>query len=219
MRGSKSGSDDQMWFKTTSEHGPNQISVFTRMQHLCLCVCHTESESNVTYGQVWWPILRICALQLTYPKCTAHTHTHTHTHTQTHTHSSEHTHTRTHTQQWTHSSEHTHTQQGTHTHTHTHTEHWAAFMLRHRGAVEGSVPCSRTPHLWYWGWRECYTFTPPTYNPCRTEIQTHNLWIESDSLTIRPRLPTVPDVSEKILFVDSVITSYLDSTEHFRHKV
>ncbi len=30
---------------------------------------------------------------------------------------------------------------------------------------------------------------------------------------------TVPDVCEKILLVDSVIASYLDSTEHFRHKV
>ncbi len=25
---------------------------------------------TVTYGQVWWPILGICALQLTHPKCT-----------------------------------------------------------------------------------------------------------------------------------------------------
>ncbi len=29
-----------------------------------------ESESDVTYGQVWWPILGICALQITHPKCT-----------------------------------------------------------------------------------------------------------------------------------------------------
>ncbi len=27
----------------------------------------------MTYDQVWWPILRICALYLTHPKCT-HTH-------------------------------------------------------------------------------------------------------------------------------------------------
>ncbi len=39
-----------------------------------------ESEVKVTYDQVWWPILRICALQLTYPKCT-HTHTSEYTHT------------------------------------------------------------------------------------------------------------------------------------------
>ncbi len=41
-----------------------------------------ESESEVTFGQVWLPILGICALQLTHPKCAharAHTHTHTHT--------------------------------------------------------------------------------------------------------------------------------------------
>ncbi len=38
------------------------------------------SESEVTCGQVWWPILRICALQLTHPKWT-HTQQWTHTHT------------------------------------------------------------------------------------------------------------------------------------------
>ncbi len=40
----------------------------------------------MTYDQVWWPILGICALHLTHPKCT---------------HSSEHTHTQwTHPEQW-----------------------------------------------------------------------------------------------------------------------
>ncbi len=33
----------------------------------------------MTYGQVWWPILRICALHLTHPKGT---HSCEHTHTQ-----------------------------------------------------------------------------------------------------------------------------------------
>ncbi len=42
-------------------------------------------ESDVTYGQVWWPILGICALRLTHPKCT---HTAVNTHTHTHTRSS-----------------------------------------------------------------------------------------------------------------------------------
>ncbi len=44
---------------------------------------------EVKCGQVWWPILRICALHLTHPKCT-HTAVNTHTHTQqwTHTRSS-----------------------------------------------------------------------------------------------------------------------------------
>ncbi len=37
-----------------------------------------NTSSEVTYGQVWWPILRICALQLTHPKCT-HTAVNTHT--------------------------------------------------------------------------------------------------------------------------------------------
>ncbi len=38
----------------------------------------SESESDVIYGQVWWPILGICALHLTHPKCT-HTAVNTHT--------------------------------------------------------------------------------------------------------------------------------------------
>ncbi len=50
--------------------------------------CHiTEVKwCDVTYGQVWWPILGICALHLTHPKCT---HTAVNTHTPwTHTRSS-----------------------------------------------------------------------------------------------------------------------------------
>ncbi len=43
-----------------------------------------ESESDMTYNQVWWPILGICALHLTHPRCT-HTQQWTHTHTHTHT--------------------------------------------------------------------------------------------------------------------------------------
>ncbi len=47
-----------------------------------------KKESDVTYGQVWWPILGIYALHL------VHTH-------KVHTHSSEHTHTvNTHPEQW-----------------------------------------------------------------------------------------------------------------------
>ncbi len=44
------------------------------------------SISDMTFGQVWWPILRICALHLTHPTCT---HTAVNTHTPwTHTRSS-----------------------------------------------------------------------------------------------------------------------------------
>ncbi len=43
-------------------------------------------KSDVTCGQVWWPILGICALHFTHPKCT---HTAVNTHTPwTHTRSS-----------------------------------------------------------------------------------------------------------------------------------
>ncbi len=47
-----------------------------------------KTESDVTYYQVWWHILRIRALHLTHPKCT-HTDSSEHTHTPwTHTQSS-----------------------------------------------------------------------------------------------------------------------------------
>ncbi len=60
-----------------------------------------------------------------------------------------------------------------------------------RGAVGGSVPCSRvSPQSWYWGWREHLLFTPPTDNPCRTwDSNLQPLGYKSNSLTIRPRLP------------------------------
>ncbi len=60
-----------------------------------------------------------------------------------------------------------------------------------RGAVGGSVSCSRTPQSLYWRRKEHWLFTPPTYNPCRTwDSNPQPLDYESDSLTIRPRLPT-----------------------------
>ncbi len=40
-----------------------------------------------------------------------------------------------------------------------------------RGAVGGLVPCSHlrvSPQSWYWRWRECSLFTPPTDNSCWT---------------------------------------------------
>ncbi len=87
-------------------------------------------------------------------------------------------------------SAHTHSSK----HTHTHLEHtpgavgsqcWGA-----RGAVGGPVPCTRvSPQSWYWGWRERWSFTPPTYNPCRTwDSNPRPLGYKSDSLSIRPRL-------------------------------
>ncbi len=53
-----------------------------------------------------------------------------------------------------------------------------------RGAVGGSVPCSRAPKSWYWGCRERCTFTPPTYNSCQTDSNLQPFDYESDSLTI-----------------------------------
>ncbi len=77
---------------------------------------------------------------------------------------------------------------------HTHCEHTPGAVGSHyssaRGAIGGSVPCSRSPQSWYWRWRECCSFTIPTFNPCRTwDSNPQRLDYKSDSLTIRPRLP------------------------------
>ncbi len=76
-----------------------------------------------------------------------------------------------------------------HSSEHTHTVNTHPGLCGARGAVGGSVSCSRAPQSWYWGWRERCTFTPPTYNSCQPETQTHNLWVMSPTLTIRPQLP------------------------------
>ncbi len=77
---------------------------------------------------------------------------------------------------------------------HTHCGHAPGAVGSHcssaRGAIGGSVPCSRAPQSWYWRWRECCSFTVPTFNPCRTwDLNPQPLDYKSDSLTNRPRLP------------------------------
>ncbi len=80
------------------------------------------------------------------------------------------------------------------THTAVSSEHAPRAVGSHcssaQGAIGGSVPCSRAPQSWYWRWRECCSFTIPTFNPCRTwDSNPQPLDYKSDSLTIRPRLP------------------------------
>ncbi len=92
--------------------------------------------SEVTCGQVWRPILGICALHLTHPSARTHT-------PWTHTRSS-----------------------------------GQPYCCGARGAVGGSVPCSRVSlQSWYWGWRERkYSI------PAGPETRTHNLWVTSPTL-------------------------------------
>ncbi len=86
-----------------------------------------------------------------------------------------------------------HTQQWTHTHR----EHTPGAVGSHlccgaRGAVGGSVPCSRAPQSWYWGWRERCTFTSPHLQSCRPETRTRNLSMTSPTLYhYGPRLPPI----------------------------
>ncbi len=98
----------------------------------------------VTYDQLWWPILGICALRLTHPKCT-HTAVNTHTHC-----------------------EHTPGAVGSH------------FCCGARGAVGGS---------WYWRWGALCIHSPHLQLLLARGLNSQSFDYESDSLTIRPRLP------------------------------
>ncbi len=89
---------------------------------------------------------------------------------------------------------------------HTHCEHAPGAVGSHcssaRGAIGGSVPCSRAPQSWYWRWRECCSFTIPTFNPCRTwDSNPQPLDYKSDSLTIRPRLPSLSCYDFKTILI------------------
>ncbi len=108
----------------------------------------------MTCGQVWWPILGICALHLTHPKCT-HTAVNTHTPWK-HTRSS-----------------------------------GQPFMLRRPGSSWGFDALLKGTSVVVLKVEEsaAHSLPPPTI-PAGPETGTRNLWgYESDSLTIRPRLP------------------------------
>ncbi len=125
-----------------------------------------ESESDVTYGQVWWPILGIWALQLTHPKCT---HTAVNTNTPwTHTRSS-----------------------------------GQPFMLRRPGSRWGfGALLKGTSVVVLKVERALYIHSPHLqFLPAR-DSNSQPLDYESDSLTIRPRLPH--DV------LNDVLTTFLD---------
>ncbi len=93
----------------------------------------------------------------------------------------------------------THPSAHTAVNTHTHREHTPGAVGSQccgaRGAVGGSVPCSRAPQSWYWRWKERWLFTPPTYNPCRTwDSNPRPSGYKSDSLSIRPRRPLMAQI-------------------------
>ncbi len=76
----------------------------------------------------------------------------------------------------------THTHSSEHTHTHREHTRGQPFMLRRAGSIRRFGAFLKGNSSWYWRWRGCCTFTPPTYNPCRTETRTHNLSITSPNL-------------------------------------
>ncbi len=88
---------------------------------------------------------------------------------------------------------------------HTHSEHAGAVgshCCGARGAIGGSVPCSRAPQSWYWRWRECCSFTIPTFNPCRTwDSNPQPLDYKSDSLTIFLTCPRMLHLRNTFLFL------------------
>ncbi len=86
-------------------------------------------------------------------------------------------------------SAYTHTAVNTHTPwTHTRSSE-QPFMLWRWGAVGGPVPCSRAPRYGIEGGERTFHSLPPPTIPAEPETRTRNPDYESDSLTIRPRLP------------------------------
>ncbi len=71
-------------------------NLFNNKQHWSFFSHQTlgkEKGKERMCGQVWCPILGICALHLTHPSARAHTHTHTRAHARTHARTHAHTHT------------------------------------------------------------------------------------------------------------------------------
>ncbi len=93
----------------------------------------------------------------------------------------------------------------THPSAHTHREHTPGAVGSHlcccAWGVGGSVPCSRvSPQSWYWGWRERWTFTEHTYNPCRTWDSNPRLsGYRSNALSIRPQLPPLVNTAPLLI--------------------
>ncbi len=114
------------------------------------------SDSDVTCGHVWLPILGISALHLTHPKCT---HTAVNTHTPwTHTRSSR-----------------------------------QPFMQRRPGSSWGFGALLKGTSVVVLKVEE-YIHSPPPTIPAGPETRSY----ESDSLTIRPRLPHSDDLVNNI---------------------
>ncbi len=112
-----------------------------------------ESESDMTYGQVWWPILGICALQLTHPKCT-------------------------------HTAVNTLPEQCVSQHK------WQPFMLRRPGSSWGFGALLKGTSVMVLRVERVLVIHSPhlQFLPAR-DSNSQPLDYESDSLTIRPRLP------------------------------
>ncbi len=91
-----------------------------------------------------------------------------------------------------------HTQQWTHTHTHTHTH--TVNTLRHWGSIWGFGAVFKCTSVVFWLWRELCTFTAPQlqFLPVQ-DSNSQTFDYESNSLTIRPRLPYN---KEKIFYHD-----------------
>ncbi len=69
---------------------------------------------------------------------------------------------------------------------HTHCEHAPGAVGSHcssaQGAVGGSVPCSRTPQSWYWGWRELWLIIKLCH---RWRGSSREEWIPSHAAAVR----------------------------------
>ncbi len=126
-------------------------------------ICHIHSYTEYNPAVKWRYAFNPSKSTHTWSSGHTHTHVEQWTHKLTHTWSSGHihtwssghthtpgaadTHTHTDTHTWSSGHTHTHLEQWAHTHTHTHT--WSSQRCGARGAVGGSVPCSRvSPQSW-----------------------------------------------------------------------
>ncbi len=83
-----------------------------------------------------------------------------------------------------------HTHRAVNTHTmNTHPEQWTAINAEAPGEqLRGLVPCSKAPQSWYWRWKRVLYYPHLQFLLAR-DSNSQPLDYESDSLTIRPRLP------------------------------
>ncbi len=93
--------------------------------------------------------------------------------------------------------------------THTHCEHTPGAVGSHlccgaRGAVGGSVPCSRAPQSWYWGGESAgYSHPPQPPNHPTTQPPNHPTTQPTNQPTNQPTIPAGHETRTRGLWITS----------------